>query len=89
MNTYLVDYHFLDQRGNREDEHDYHTVEIEADNDDIPTIKSGVEKHLHEKDVFQSLPSRGHPIPRRRPRWPAQPACGSASSFCHAQIGAS
>tara|TARA_B100000941_G_C28113399_1_gene354392 strand:- start:311 stop:511 length:201 start_codon:yes stop_codon:yes gene_type:complete len=51
MNTYLVDYHFLDQRGNREDEHDYHTVEIEADNDDIPTIKSGVEKHLYEKET--------------------------------------
>ena len=51
MNTYLVDYHFLYQRGNREDEHDYHTVEIEADNDDIPTIKSGVEKHLHEKET--------------------------------------
>ena len=51
MNTYLVDYNFLDQRGNREDEHDYHTVEIEADNDDIQTIKSGVEKHLYEKET--------------------------------------
>ena len=28
-----------------------HTVEIEADYDDIPTIKSGVEKHLHEKET--------------------------------------
>ena len=58
MNTYLVDYHFLDQRGTGEDEHDYHTVEIEADNDDIPTIKSGVEKHLHEKTGYWDIEIR-------------------------------
>ena len=38
MKTYLIDYYFLNQEGNREE--DFHrTVELEAENNDEATIK--------------------------------------------------
>ena len=50
MKTYLIDYYFLDQEGNREE--DFHrTVELKAGNHDLATIKPLLQKYLSEKDV--------------------------------------
>ena len=50
MKTYLIDYYFLDQEGNREEDF-YETVELEAENDDEAKIKPLLQKYLSEKDI--------------------------------------
>ena len=50
MKTYLIDYYFLDQEGNRE-ENLYETVELEAENDNDAEIKPLLQKYLSEKGV--------------------------------------
>ena len=48
MNTFLVDYYFLDQQGNREEDY-LQTVELKAESG--KTIKSMVEKYLSDKEI--------------------------------------
>ena len=50
MKTYLIDYYFLNQEGNREEDF-YETVELEAENDDEATIKTLLHKYLSENDI--------------------------------------
>ena len=45
MTTYLIDYYFLDENGNRENDY-YETVELEAESDDETTLKSVVKTYL-------------------------------------------
>ncbi len=48
MNTYLIDYYLLDQKGGRENEF-YETIELEAESDDDP--KKIVCGYLSAKDI--------------------------------------
>lgn len=50
MNTFLVDYYFLDQQGNREEDY-CQTVELNAESSNGKTIKSMVEKYLSDKEI--------------------------------------
>ena len=50
MNTFLVDYYFLDQQGNREEDY-CQTVELKAESSNGKTIKSMVEKYLSDKEI--------------------------------------
>ena len=50
MTNYLIDYYFLDENGNRENDY-YETVELEAESDDDATIKSVVKAYLSENAI--------------------------------------
>ena len=48
MQTYLIDYYFLDQKGERESEF-HETIELEAESDD--GMEEKVRRYLSEKEI--------------------------------------